>query len=781
MSAPAEFDDLRRHAIGRAQKASGNIWTDYNVHDPGVALIELFCFALTELDYRADFPVADLLANPEGRLQLKEQDLFRPAEALPTSPVTLGDWETAISHRAPSVARVFVHRHEATGGAAHPGLYDIYVVPADAPDMSREEAEARALQDVRTWFDARRNLCEDIAVLEAAKPIDVRLHAEVRVRGHDAPHRVAAEIYDLCDQLLQGHADFSPERPATRRDVAEAPELYYGPSRDLRREQVSLVRLFDAIARIEQVAGVISLTLTPSLETPLAKGAYHRIQAPRPGEEPGLRLTVADREAPFDIHEMRVERARLRTQRRLSHELTLDRDDWSAEPHGRRRDFSHTPLGAGLPRIFLADGEALSIAARPEDRASAAQIRGYLAHFDAVLASVTEDVAHFYELYSSRFYDPCPSRAAKAETYFPGTFDLAAVRRAIRHSPEPEAIELADVIARQDPRHDRKGRTLDYLLALYAERFSQNSLRRHDLYRSAAGRRDAVLDNRARLLREVAHLSRSRFFGGPASGLARKLEILLDFPERGDDKASHAFEAVRLTEDPTPDGDGGPTRRRLPSRHRRAAPRIPSNRLRAAADVLTMLAPRVKTAPASPLDLTRQTAFLHCMPPSDDVIRAGALQDSWLLTPADRNRWRLFFLPQRGGDAYLAATCATRKAAIERANQLRAMFAEANRKAEAVYVIEDILLRSGHDDPEVRPMFLWVVISGWTVRTRDPDFRELAEETVVGLCPAHLSHRVVWLDRWEMKEFESILAKGRTAASANQRLRTFLSARPDAA
>ena len=60
-----ELDQKQLYAIGlsHAQKLSNRIWTDYNVHDPGITIIELISYALTDLGYRASYPVKDLLSS----------------------------------------------------------------------------------------------------------------------------------------------------------------------------------------------------------------------------------------------------------------------------------------------------------------------------------------------------------------------------------------------------------------------------------------------------------------------------------------------------------------------------------------------------------------------------------------------------------------------------------------------------------------------------------------------------------------------------------------------
>ena len=55
------FDELLSDGINFIQKFSGEKWTDYNYHDPGITLLEQICYAITDLGYKSNFPIEDLL------------------------------------------------------------------------------------------------------------------------------------------------------------------------------------------------------------------------------------------------------------------------------------------------------------------------------------------------------------------------------------------------------------------------------------------------------------------------------------------------------------------------------------------------------------------------------------------------------------------------------------------------------------------------------------------------------------------------------------------------
>ena len=60
-SAALDFYRLRREGIGRIETTASATWTDYNLHDPGITILEAAAYAQTELAFRTDFPIADIL------------------------------------------------------------------------------------------------------------------------------------------------------------------------------------------------------------------------------------------------------------------------------------------------------------------------------------------------------------------------------------------------------------------------------------------------------------------------------------------------------------------------------------------------------------------------------------------------------------------------------------------------------------------------------------------------------------------------------------------------
>lgn len=93
------LDDSQRYAFLREQgleyiqDLSGKIWTDHNSHDPGITILEVLCYALTDLGYRTGFEIKDVLATPDGVVDPPEISTLFPAhEILPSAPLTISDY-----------------------------------------------------------------------------------------------------------------------------------------------------------------------------------------------------------------------------------------------------------------------------------------------------------------------------------------------------------------------------------------------------------------------------------------------------------------------------------------------------------------------------------------------------------------------------------------------------------------------------------------------------------------------------------------------------------------
>jgi hypothetical protein len=88
-----DYGWLRQKGLEYIEQLGSRLWTDYNIHDPGITLLELLSFALTDLSYRTSYDVADLLAVPLNLdLDTRRQGFFTAREILTINPWTIRDF-----------------------------------------------------------------------------------------------------------------------------------------------------------------------------------------------------------------------------------------------------------------------------------------------------------------------------------------------------------------------------------------------------------------------------------------------------------------------------------------------------------------------------------------------------------------------------------------------------------------------------------------------------------------------------------------------------------------
>ena len=104
-----ERERLKEVWIEFMQQLSGDVWTDYNAHDPGVTIMEQLCDVMSKVNKRATTPIQNLL-NSQSRKNREEINnaFFDAVEILPTNPVTKDDYRILIIDRVQYVKNAWV-------------------------------------------------------------------------------------------------------------------------------------------------------------------------------------------------------------------------------------------------------------------------------------------------------------------------------------------------------------------------------------------------------------------------------------------------------------------------------------------------------------------------------------------------------------------------------------------------------------------------------------------------------------------------------------------------
>jgi len=89
---PAEdYNFLRAKGQEYIEALGNRLWTDYNIHDPGITIFEALCYAITDLGYRSSFDIKDILALPPKQAPDPDMQAFYTAKNI----LTVNPWTTS--------------------------------------------------------------------------------------------------------------------------------------------------------------------------------------------------------------------------------------------------------------------------------------------------------------------------------------------------------------------------------------------------------------------------------------------------------------------------------------------------------------------------------------------------------------------------------------------------------------------------------------------------------------------------------------------------------------
>lgn len=772
---PLSAEALKQEGLEALQAASGNLWTDFNLHDPGVTILEQLCYALTDLIYRSGFDPAEILSAPSGAIDYKNLALSPPEEIYPSQAITINDYRKIIFDAIPEIDYVWMRSDTDRDGPSQ-GLYAIYVkineVLASSDGLARQ---AEVVEKVKKIYTAHRNLCEDLQSVSIVPHRYYSLHGTIEIDGAKALPDLLAELYFRCSRIVTPVIPFQSYDHALREKRLET--LFTGPitphvyvdEADLEEENTSatLADIIKAISPIEGVRHITSLWFeddqgnkTDAISYDPSLAFVPCLKIPRDKTEVGIKLVKNGREYSVSIKETWTEylrrfaddQAKRKSQPHLAEMIPL--------PQGTSRNFSeYHSIQNDFPAIYGIHAYGVPQSEPERRKAQAKQLKAYLLPFEQVMANFLENVQAIPKLFS---LDPQLDR-----TYFSQYLDNRSVPHIedVYRGPRDQiASLLARILKQYDNFFDRRNRVLDYLLGLYGEAFNQNSLHHMNHDDAPSALFQETLQNKINLLKHRVEISRDRagafnyqevsWNTENTAGLKKKVSILLGiryvqnrslidtFIEKGlevlsDDEYKAAREGTLALEYVD-----------LPDIQDRQGP-------------LFMDIPLRKSLQADEGQLIEQIVFLRHNSLSGSILRKGIHLDRYRVgSTGAGKRFQLVFRANDDDRWEFMGSFPSMEEAVAKANELRQFLIKLNVESEGMHLLEHLLLKGVGDTkhkniPDDFYAFkMSVIFPAWTARFHDKAFRLLAEETVRLNAPAHLYITFYWLDFKSMNAFE---------------------------
>ena len=778
------FSELKKEGIQLAQEISGDIWSDFNAHDPGVTILEQLCYALTELTFHADAEVADLLLNDDGFIDYQGQSLHHPEEVFPCRATTLTDLRKMLLDEVKEIDNIWlsVQGDASIQGSPSESLHGLYHAEVKRNQNSSLDDEALAAK-INAAYQRHRNLSEDLASIKFLAARTCVLHAKIEVDNSQLAEALLAEIYFRCAEYVSGNIPLDGYQDR-RADGASLEALFNGPltmhglfdladgQENSDSDEVLVSTLFTIINGLTGVAHIKALWLDLDGEKfyeALPRRSIDGIlslEFPANIESIEVELIRNGGALPISLEHVKKRYQEICYQRDSQREIRQDFSALYSLPRGEVKAIGrYTSIQENFPTIyginrFGADGESNETIARTR------QLKSYLLFFDQVMANFNASCARLDRLYSI-------DNSAHHSYGYDVISDETIADIGLIYPDEP-GVMIANVLAKYDRYYERKSRVLDYLLALYGQKFTQKTLRYFNYYYQGDELDEVIVKNKIACLDAILTFDKDRAAGfntlsvswntGNVAGLQRRLSILLGF--RHAECRSLTLPLVKLglkvvTHDEYRALTGG-------------------------SDALKMIDPSdisdyvvEEFFPVAYAPYDEAEAVMAVSGNTDDFVplKSNMISDALMQNGVALERYsvgslapdadyQMVFKSEAKKDWWYIGRNDSRHLAEHAVRQLHRFIIHLNIECEGLHLIEHLLLRPqkggfydgmpGIDQSAFYSSRISVIFPAWTARCHDARFRRLAEDSVRINCPAHVYAEIYWFDFDAMYLFEGL-------------------------
>ncbi len=476
------YDFLREEGIKTIQELAGNSWTDHNTHDPGITILEQLCYAITDLAYRLDYDIQDLL----GDNLAARQELYSPATILTSSVVIWLDLRKVVID-IKGVKNAWIEKitpeNVVSDSNAHPTLKGLYTVTVEKDGLV--EAEGNMLQAIRKRLLACRSLCEDFEDIQLLDKQKIRLAGTIEI-SHQADniHLLIADLLYKIQEHLSPSIQFYALQELLDKgqridEIFEGPILDHGfiDNNELEKlDRKQEIHASDLIKEIMDVGHVV--TVQNLLIQSGANDGKNWVYYLDTNKTPTLDINATLQSLQFSVQGLT---ATINTAQVLKHyqqkvlasatqkNLRSAQKDISFCVSSDRNIANYYSVQNQFPDNYGIGTLGLPDSVTDQRKAQDKQLKAYLTFFDQLLADTFSQVANFQKLVSFTDQD--------SRTYFNQSL-LGAVTglEDVLVSKEDYETYLTNASATTLESLQQKNKFLNHLLARFSETFSTNVL-----------------------------------------------------------------------------------------------------------------------------------------------------------------------------------------------------------------------------------------------------------------------------------------------------------------
>jgi uncharacterized protein len=516
-----DYAFLRKKGLEYVEQLASDLWTDYNTHDPGITILEMLAYALTDLGARLEMPLENILAPEDENAPSIGEQFFKAMQILPSQPVTEADYRKLFIDiegvkncwLKPYMKTVFVdcknNRLSYNSDDFKDiddsfkteyqlqGLYSVIVDfddfdPDEFPDEAAiNDEKGRIFEEIKTRYHANRNLCEDLVDISEVKTHPIAVCASIELNPEADEELVHAKVLRAIDNYFSPSLKFYSlkqmvEKGYTSDQIFDGPVLENGfidPDELKNAELLTEVRLSDIMNLIMNIDGVkvIRDIIIKDCHKPDDEGDAWIIcveDGKKPVRCPDSAYSYYKSVLPVNVNHKKVDVYLDEMEKAAKAEQELARFNMEPEiPAGQFLNTGETTtIQNDFPDTYGIGPNGLPSHVETARKAQAKQLKGYLLFFDQILAS--------YFVHLGKVKNVLSVDNDLKQTYFTQAVkDIKGFSELVTGYPENDNEALTDLLfSGLDNRVERKNKILDHLIARFAEKFSDYTFLMKQLY-----------------------------------------------------------------------------------------------------------------------------------------------------------------------------------------------------------------------------------------------------------------------------------------------------------
>lgn len=541
-----DFQFLRDAGQQYIEDLSRKLWTDYNIHDPGITIMELLCYAITDLGLRIDQPIENLVASADDNFAKMHEQFKSAKNILTCKPVTVLDYRKLFidiigvrncwlaihdlslyaecNSEEPKVSFTpFEETEYRTKPFKIKGLYTILVDFEEGEEFVEEEI----IEKIFTKYHENRNLCEDLVEVKKIQKQCIRVCAEIQLENDADEELIDAKIQWEVGQYLSPSVKVNTltemlDSGLSSDQIFEGPILENGflTTEELQKSELRKdVRLSDIMNIIMKIDGVkliedISIDNCPPKNGDEESDCNQGISAKSDPwiicVEPNHLPILCDQSTlkykkgflPIGVNRDIVEEnlAALKEEAMASQEKSFDD---LPMPLGVYSKIKYQTVQHHLPENYGISKYGLSNTVSDERKVKAKQLQGYLLFFDQVFSTYFSHLEHVKTLLSA-------DEDLQQTYFFKAVEGINGIETLLKDFPDyKENVEK--IIDKLEDFNARRNELLDHLIARFAEVFEDYTNTMYKLFgRSKNSVENNIINTKNKFIKEYDIISSER-------------------------------------------------------------------------------------------------------------------------------------------------------------------------------------------------------------------------------------------------------------------------------